>query len=160
MLYHAAIHGICGELGNMNKKLLKSIGAVVAGAAVSIVLELGTDKAMRTAGIFPSGEGSMSDTLFILATTYRTIYGVLGAYITARLAPDRPMFHALILGVLGTVAAAAGAIAMWNKMPEIGPKWYALALIVLALPPAWLGGKLRLMQVNDQTESSLQPDPR
>ena len=86
----------------------------------------------------------MSDALFALATAYRTIFGVLGAYITARLAPSRPMMHALILGA---AAAAAGAIAMWDKMPAIGPKWYALVLIVLGLPTAWLGGKLPLMQL-------------
>ena len=137
----------------MAKKILQSIGAVVAGAAVSIILEVGTDSAMRAAGIFPKTEGSMSDALFILATAYRTIYGVLGAYITARLAPNRPMMHALILGALGTVAAAAGAIAMWNKMPAIGPKWYAVALIVLALPPAWLGAKLRLMQLENRANA-------
>jgi hypothetical protein len=131
----------------MAKNILPSIGAVTAGAAISILLEAGTDAAMRAAGIFPKGEGSMSDALFVLATAYRTIFGVLGAYITARLAPSRPMMHALILGALGTVAAAAGAIAMWDKMPAIGPKWYALVLIVLGLPTAWLGGKLRLMQV-------------
>jgi hypothetical protein len=131
----------------MAKNILWSIGAVVAGAAVSILLEVGTDALMYATGIFPKGAGSMSDALFVLATAYRTIYGVLGAYITARLAPGRPMMHALILGALGTVAAAAGAIAMWNKMPAIGPKWYALLLIVLGLPTAWLGGKLRVMQL-------------
>jgi hypothetical protein len=147
MLYYAVPSG--GQFsGVMAKKILRSIGAIVAGAAISIILEVGTDSTMRAAGIFPKAEGSMSDALFILATAYRTIYGVLGAYITARLAPDRPMMHALILGSLGTAAAAAGAIAMWNKMPAIGPRWYALALIVLALPPAWLGAKLRLMQLD------------
>ena len=40
---------------------------------------------------------------------------------------------------------AAGAVTMWNKMPGIGPKWYALALIVLALPTAWAGGRLRFI---------------
>ncbi|MEQ1353829.1 MAG: hypothetical protein ABLT11_07415, partial [Candidatus Acidiferrum sp.] len=110
----------------MAKNIWQSIGTVIAGAVISIFLEVGTDAAMRALGIFPKAEGSMSDALFVLATAYRTIYGVL---ITARLAPDRPMLHALILGALGTVAAAAGAIAMWDKMPEIGPKWYALVLI-------------------------------
>jgi hypothetical protein len=136
--------------GSMAKNILQSVGAVIAGVAVSIILDVGTDAAMRAMGIFPKAAGSMSDALFVLATTYRTIYGVLGAYITARLAPNRPMMHALILGALGTVAAAAGAIAMWDKMPEIGPKWYALVLIVLALPSAWLGGKLRLMQLHGE----------
>jgi hypothetical protein len=137
-----------GNFRLMAKNILLSIGAVIAGAAVSILLEVGTDALLHATGVFPKGEGSMSDALFVLATTYRTIYGVLGAYITARLAPNRPMMHALILGALGTVAAAAGALAMWDKMPEIGPKWYALALIVLGMPTAWLGGKLRLMQLS------------
>jgi hypothetical protein len=131
----------------MAKNILQSIGAVIAGAAISILLDVGTDVAMRAMGIFPKAEGLMSDVLFALATAYRTIFGVLGAYITARLAPSRPMMHVLILGALSTVAAAAGAIAMWDKMPEIGPKWYVLVLIVLALPSAWLGSKLRLMQL-------------
>jgi hypothetical protein len=134
----------------MAKNILRSIGAVIAGAASSILLETGTDALMHATGIFPKGDGAMSDALFALATAYRTISGVLGAYITARLATNRPMMHALILGALGTVAAAAGAIAMWDKMPAIGPKWYALVLIVLGLPTAWLGGKLRLMQLSGE----------
>jgi hypothetical protein len=137
----------------MAKNILQSIGAVIAGAAISILLEVGTDAAMRAMGIFPKAEGSMSDAQFALATAYRTIFGVLGAYITARLAPSRPMMHVLILGALGTVAAAAGAIAMWNKMPEIGPRWYALVLIVLGLPSAWLGGKLRSMQLHGEVRA-------
>lgn len=104
----------------MAKNILQSIGAVIAGAAISILLEVGTDAAMRALGIFPKVEGSMSDALFALATAYRTIFGVLGAYITARLAPSRPMMHALILGALGTVAAAAGAIAMWDRCRRSG----------------------------------------
>lgn len=147
MLYYAFSSGRQISAYVMAKNILQSIGAVVAGAAVSILLEVGTDALMRAAGIFPKGERAMSDSLFAIATTYRTIFGVLSAYITARLAPNRPMMHALILGVLGTVAAAAGAIAMWDKMPAIGPKWYALLLIVLGLPTAWLGGRLRLMQL-------------
>lgn len=90
MLYYAFPLG--GRFsGAMAKTILQSIGAVDAGAAVSIILEVGTDSAMRAAEIFPKAEGSMSDALFILATAYRTIYGVLGAYVTARLAPNRPM---------------------------------------------------------------------
>lgn len=146
MLYYAFPFGRA-IFGGMAKNILQSIGAVVAGAVISILLEVGTDALMHATGIFPKGEGAMSDALFALATTYRTIFGALGAYLTARLAPNRPMMHALILGALGTAAAAAGAIAMWNKMPALGPKWYALLLIVLGLPTAWLGGKLRLMQL-------------
>jgi hypothetical protein len=126
---------------------MKSVIAVLVGAALSIILSLGTDALMKATGIFPAGAAPMRDALFILPTTYRTIYGVLGAYLTARLAPYRPMRHAVVLGTLGAVAAIAGAIATWNKLPAMGPKWYPILLIVLALPPAWLGGKLRVRQL-------------
>lgn len=42
----------------------------------------------------------------------------------------------------------AGAMATWNKGPEFGPGWYPLTLVALSLPLAWIGGKLRLEQLN------------
>jgi hypothetical protein len=83
----------------------------------------------------------------LVATVYRTVYGVAASYIIARLAPDRPMQHALVGGLLGLVVSIVGAAATWNKGPAFGPHWYPLALIVLAMPQAWAGGKLRLMQL-------------
>ena len=78
--------------------------------------------------------------LLLLATAYRTAYGIAGGYLTARLAPSRPVRHAMIGGALGLVAGIAGAVATWNGGPAYGPHWYPVALIVLALPQAWLGG--------------------
>jgi hypothetical protein len=112
---------------------------------VVLVLSLGTDLALHAAGIFPPLGQIMSNPLFLLATVYRTVYAVLGSYITARLAPDRPMGHALLGGGIGLVLAVVGAVVTWNK--DLGPHWYPLALIVTALPCAWVGGKLRLMQM-------------
>jgi len=102
--------------------------------------------ALRLAGIFPKLGEEMSDSLFALATAYRTIYGVIGTYITARLAPNRPMRLALIGGAIGLVLATMGAVLKWNKGTEFGPHWYPVSLIIGALPTAWLGGKVRLMQ--------------
>jgi hypothetical protein len=65
-----------------------------------------------------------------------------GWLITARLAPDRPMAHVWALGIIGLFAAVAGTVATWNAGPEFGPKWYPLALVALALPSVWAGGKL------------------
>jgi hypothetical protein len=89
----------------------------------------------------------MSDRLFLLATAYRIVYAVAGSYIAARLAPDRPTQHALVLGVVGLALSIAGAVETWNAGPELGPRWYPLALIATALPCAWVGGKLRDMQL-------------
>jgi len=83
----------------------------------------------------------------LLATVYRTVYGVAASYLAAWLAPGRPMLHAMNLGILGLLVSVAGAAASWNKGPAFGPHWYPLALIVLVLPTAWAGGKLRLMQL-------------
>jgi hypothetical protein len=57
------------------------------------------------------------------------------------------MQHALVGGLLGLVVSIVGAAATWNKGPAFGPHWYPLALIVLAMPQAWAGGKLSLMQL-------------
>ena len=125
-----------------SRRIPRSIGAVFAGLAAIFALSLGTDLALHATGIFPAWGQPMSDALFLLATVYRTLYGVAGSYIAARLAPDRPMQHALVLGAVGLVLSTAGAVATWNRGPEFGPHWYPLALIATALPCAWAGGKL------------------
>jgi hypothetical protein len=71
------------------------------------------------------------------------VVGVASAFITAWLAPDRPIGHALAGGVAGLIATTVGAVVTWNRGQQFGPHWYPVALIVLALPTAWAGGKLR-----------------
>jgi hypothetical protein len=127
------------------RRIARSIGAVLAGMLAVVILSLGTDLALHAAGIFPALGDRMSDNLLVLATVYRTIYAVLGGYITARLAPNRPMQHALLNGLIGVALSTLGAVVTWNR--ALGPHWYPLALVVTALPTAWLGGKLRLMQL-------------
>lgn len=59
----------------------------------------------------------MSEALWLVATAYRLVYGVLDSYIAARLAADRPMFYALWLGAIGPVGmvlSIAGVVATWN----------------------------------------------
>jgi hypothetical protein len=125
----------------------RSIGAVVAGLLVIVVLSTATDAVMHATGVFPPAGQPMSNALWLLATAYRIVYGIAGCYIAARLAPDRPMQHALVLGVVGLVVSIAGAAATWNRGPGFGPKWYPLAVIAIALPCAWMGGRLRVTQL-------------
>lgn len=125
----------------------RSIGAVFAGIAVVVVLSITTDAVMQSIGIFPPSGTPMADALFLLATAYRVVYGIVGGYITARFAPGRPMAHVLVLGALGTVAAIAGAIVTWNNVSTPGPHWYPLALVALAIPQSWAGARLRESQM-------------
>jgi hypothetical protein len=125
----------------------RSVGAVVGGIVVGVVLTLITDLVLHAMGVFPPLGQPVSDGPLVLATAYRIVFGVLGCYVAARLAPDRPMWHALIAGFIGFLVSIAGALATWNKGPAFGPHWYPLALIVTALPCAWVGGWMRERQL-------------
>ena len=130
------------------QRIGRSISALFAGFVAGVILSVGTDIALHTAGIFPALAQPMSNGLLLLATVYRVVYSIAASYITARLAPDHPMTHALALGVAGLVVNIAGAVATWNKGPAFGPHWYPLALIALAMPCAWLGGVIHRARHN------------
>jgi hypothetical protein len=120
----------------------RSIGAVLAGVVVIVVLSIGTDIVMHAIGALPPLGQPMGHAHAVLAIAYRIIYGIVGGYVTAWLAPGRPMQHALAFGIIGLVLSTIGAMATWNEGPAFGPKWYSVGLIVTAMPCAWAGGKL------------------
>jgi len=125
------------------RRVPRRIGAVVAGFLVIAVLSTATDAVMHVTGIFPPLGQPMSAGLFWLAFGYRVVESILGCYVTARLAPDRPLLHALALGALGIVVSTLGAVVMRGA----GPLWYPLALAAVSLPCAWVGGQLRVRQL-------------
>ena len=125
----------------MNKK---SMWAVVAGVLFIVVGSTLVDIVLHVLGVFPPMKVPINDSLALLATSYRVVISIAGAWLTARLAPDQPMKHALILGVVGTFLGLAGVVATWNA--GLGPRWYPVLLAVLAIPQCWVGGKLYEMQ--------------
>jgi len=124
----------------MQKSTLKSIGAVAAGLFFIIIVSTVVDVILHSAKVYPPMGEPMTDALAVLASAYRLIIGIAGAWLTARLAPDRPMRHALILGGIGIVLGLVGVVATWNM--GLGPRWYAVSLAVVALPQCWFGGWL------------------
>jgi len=132
------------------RHIFRRIGAVFAGLLTVVILDTGIDLVLHATGIYPPWLKPMSTSLYLLAMTYRMIDGITGGYIVARLAPDRPVRHALVLGVIGFVLSIAGVVATWNRGPEFGPRWYPLALAAIALPCAWVGGKIRERQLQNR----------
>jgi len=84
-------------------RTLRRVGAVLAGLLLVIITSTATDALMHGTGIFPPLGWPMPDSLFVLALAYRIVYSVAGGYLTARLAPDQPVKHALWLGIIGFI---------------------------------------------------------
>jgi len=123
------------------RRLGRSTVAVLTGFIVIVVLSVGVDQVLHSLAVYPPwGQPMYDPTLNALALSYRIVISVLGCYITARLAPRAPMRHALILGAIGVVVSAGGTFAAVGK--NLGPTWYPVALILVSLPCAWLGGRL------------------
>lgn len=121
--------------------ILKSIGAVLAGMIFIIASHMITDRVLEAAGVFPPPEQGLHITwMVVLATVYRTVLSIAGCYLTAALAPSRPMLHAMILGGIGFVISG---IASYFVIPmNLGPAWYPIALTVLSPVSGWMGGML------------------
>ena len=123
----------------MKRETLKSIGAVIAGLAVVLILSMLTELVVQKTGVMIMNPFIQNPVwLIVVIVLYRTVFNALGCYLAARIAPRNPMKHAIILGVIGVVLTVVGLVAMW----DIPPRWYPISLIVLTLPAAWLGGKM------------------
>lgn len=124
----------------MNKSILKSIGAILAGFFLVVILSIITDLVLEKTNLMKRPFDQNPAWFIIVVIGYRSLFGVIGSYLTARLAPGQPMRHAMIGGAIGFVISTIGAVVMWDTPPH----WYAIALIITALPCAWLGGKIYL----------------
>jgi hypothetical protein len=121
---------------------MKSFLAVLAGLAFTVVVAVVLDLVMHAIGVYGTEATDMTTSDFLLALSYRLMSAIGAGWITARLAPSRPMYLAVLLGAIGTAIALVGFIFAWAKSPALGPLWYSLLLVVTAIPCTWLGGKL------------------
>ncbi len=118
----------------------KSVRAVIAGVLVIVIVTTIVDIVLHAMSVFPPMDQPLDDRLSVIASSYRLVIGIAGAWLTARLAPANPMKHALILGGVGTVLGLIGVIATWSL--ALGPRWYPISLAVIAIPQCWAGGAL------------------
>lgn len=138
----------------MNKNILKSIGACIVGIALGIILSLGTDTLLEYAGILPKGNLWVPTLVIVMVVAYRILYNIIATYLVAKLAPGNPMVHAVIVGILGSLVSAAGALVTADM--NLGPAWYAWSLAILSLPSSIFAGWLyvrRLNKINDSKKT-------
>lgn len=125
--------------------MLKRAGAVLTGFVLIGLLGFATDTILQRVGILPiPTEQKFEAGHALLALSYHLLFVVLGGFVTARMAPDHPIAHAIVLGILGVVISALGLIAIITQ--DLAPAWYGWSLIVLSIPVTWLGGKVATMQ--------------
>ena len=122
----------------MKSHLLRSTGAILAGFLFVVVTSILTDFILSKTGIMKEPFHANPSWFIGLVILYRCLYGVMGSYLTAKLAPGKPMQHAMTGGLIGLAISLLGAITMW----DIPPHWYPVALVITVLPTAWLGGYL------------------
>jgi hypothetical protein len=114
---------------------------MLAGWFLIIVLAVVVDSSLQYFGVLPvTGQQKFADWQSGLALTYHLVFVATGGYVAARLAPVRPVGHAVALGVIGLLMSIAGQIAIIEG--DLAPRWYGWALIILAVPTASFGGWL------------------
>lgn len=126
-----------------SRRIGRSVLAIAAGIVVIFITSMGTDAILHATEVFPKEWLTPMEThLWVLALAYRVPYGILSSYIAAMIAPNRPMWHAMLFGYIGLGMSILAVAANWNKGPEFGPMWFNLGLVAIAVPCAWIGGKL------------------
>jgi hypothetical protein len=124
--------------------IVRSILAIVAGFMFIGALARVTGTTLQTAGVFPAvGEPVTDVARVLLETAYVAVFAITGCWLAALIAPSRPMRHALILGLLGLAFNVIVAVATWGQRPT----WAVLLNLALVMPYAWIGGRLREMQL-------------
>ena len=109
--------------------------AVIVAFIVTGLLSSGVDHVLHVTGIYPPyGEPMFETNLLLLASAYRIIFQILGAYIMAVIAKDNAMKAGWIVGILGTILWLSGAFFMKDK----GPMWYSIVGAILSIPTVLL----------------------
>lgn len=120
--------------------MARTVFSIVTGFVLIGLLSLGTDLALKSAmpSLYEADGSTSSISLLLLTIGYVGLYATCGCYLAARMAPSRPMRHAIMLGVLGLVFNIAGTVTMWDTAPA----WYHVASVLLVMVWAWLGGRM------------------
>jgi hypothetical protein len=124
----------------------RSILAIVVGFILTGALNVGTTPsfpAWRRSWCRRRAPPNNNVAGLLVICAYVALFGILGCYVTARLAPSRPLLHALIMGGLALAMSIPMTILAWNDAPA----WFNVYNLLAVMPYAWIGGTLRERQV-------------
>lgn len=128
--------------------MVRSILAVVVGFVLIGALSVGADALVRQLAPGAYDGARMTSIPWLVVTqSYVAAFAIVGCYVCARLAPSRPMQHALVLGALGLVFNVAGSYARWSDLPT----WYHVVALAMTMPYAYVGGWLRERELARQS---------
>jgi hypothetical protein len=127
----------------MNRPLVRSILAVLAGYLVLVVGIGVTDfvLSLLSPSGYPNGPKPGAKWM-IIELVIGAFLIVCGGYLTASLARRAEMRHALALGVLTATIAAISLIIYHGLQPV----WFQLVVVLVAIPAALAGGRLKFRQ--------------
>jgi uncharacterized membrane protein YfcA len=115
--------------------------SVVAGIATAMILSIATHLLLHLFDVFPPISEPMHETnLVIIELIYHSIYAVIGAVITAKLAEDKARRAIFILGTKEAIMWLLGTLLLWHH----NPPWYNITKALLGMPLAYLGGAIYL----------------
>jgi uncharacterized BrkB/YihY/UPF0761 family membrane protein len=113
--------------------------SIFAGLVLNFILSTAVDFALHASGVFPPyGQPMFQNGLVALAFTYRMLFIILCAWVTAIIAREQAKRAVLILGIIGSLLWLAGAIAFG----EYTPTWYNMSGVVLGIPFTLAGLKI------------------
>jgi hypothetical protein len=130
---------------------VRYIGATLLGLLSVAILSVATDTGLEHLGILPQQNlpETYSNWMLASALLYRSIYTIIGGYLTVIASPHedpRPLYAVMALGALG---GTAGALFGW----DLGHHWYPVSLAITGPLFVWLGGEVAIyFHRNSQTE--------
>lgn len=121
--------------------MVRSFIAIATGFVLTGALNVGTNLLLSRAApdlVPPPGTPVTNPAALVLVCAYVAVYGILGCYVTGRLAPSRPMLHALVMGALALAMSIPITMGAWNDTPA----WFNVYNLLAVMPYAWIGGRL------------------
>ena len=113
--------------------MLRSIGSVAAGY---LIFGGSAFLLFQLSGVDPHGPAPLR--FKIASIVWGCVFALVAGWLTARIAPSRPVLHA---GVLAGIIALMSA--SFLILPDrTDPYWTNVAALLLMAPSAWLGGLL------------------